>query len=787
MTDLLAAGGIGWLEILTFVGFIGAVITVSLVKSRKEESSEDYFLAGRKLTWWLIGFSLIASNISTEQFVGMNGSAFSNFGLAVASYEWMSAIVLVLVAWFFLPKFLKAGIYTMPEYLEYRYDKGARTVMAAILMFLYVAVFLATVLWSGATYLVDYFQINVIFENKFNMDYDTAMFYSKWAGVWAIAIVGAAYTIFGGLGAVVWADLIQGSALLIGGCIITFLGLAYIGDGSAMAGWQEVIDHGASNAKMDVVRPWNDPHMSWIAIFIGGMWIPNIFYWGLNQFITQRTLGAKSVHEGQKGILFAAFMKLLMPIAVAIPGVLAFYLVETEGNLVITNKDLCYSSFMRFVLQDHGWLVGLMIAAICGAVMSSFNAGINSASTVFTMDLYSKYFNKNADGKKQLKVGRIAAVIIVLVACVWTPLINKFDGVFSYIQEIWGFISPGIVAVFIVGMISKRVPRGIAKWAIILGVVLYGACRGPGWYLESQFPMTKQWMDEKSLLLCDKDYADKKWELVSDKNFKRDFKRAAVFEKINGKFRRNITRSEEAKKNFTKFAVEKLDQAKLNELTNKAYTWINTKGANGKNQELKDLKFSDDPKKDGQIRTALVYAYTKYFAPNKFTRKEVLDANGKPVLDANGKPKTVKKNYDDYLKSDLVDMAFVYGKGLMAKGFNVDSDLSLFSKTPAEKKAFLDKVRAGNTEAINQLAGYTTQFPDWGFYFSVTFLHHMLFVCIVLIVFMLIAGVVAPNKEPITMPTTNIDAKVRPSIYITGILVIAATVAVYAYFFSITK
>ena len=779
MTDLLAAGsGAGWLEILTFVGFIGAVITISLIKSRKEESSEDYFLAGRKLTWWLIGFSLIASNISTEQFVGMNGSAFSNFGLAVASYEWMSAIVLVLVAWFFLPKFLKAGIYTMPEYLEYRYDKGARTMMAAILMFLYVAVFLATVLWSGATYLVDYFQINVIFENKFNMDYDSAMFYSKWAGVWAIALVGAAYTIFGGLGAVVWADLIQGSALLIGGCVITFLGLSLIGDGSAMDGWQTVIDHGASNAKMNVVRPWNDPHMSWIAIFIGGMWIPNIFYWGLNQFITQRTLGAKSVHEGQKGIMFAAFMKLLMPIAVAIPGVLAFYLVETKGNLVITNKDVCYSSFMKYVLQDHGWLVGIMIAAICGAVMSSFNAGINSASTVFTMDLYSKYFNKNADSKKQLKVGRIAAVVIVLFACLWTPVIDKFSGVFAYIQEIWGFISPGIVAVFVVGMISKRVPRGIAKWAIILGVVLYGACRAPGWYLEGEFPMAKQWMDEKSKLICNKDYAEKKWDLVSDKNFVRDFKRAAVFEKINGKFRRNITRSEADKKNFSKYAVEKLSETQLNDLTNKAYTWINTKGDDGKNKKLKDLKFSDDSKKNESIRTALVYAYTTYFAPNKFTTKTVGEGEA---------AKKVKKSFDDYLKSDLVDMAFVYAKGLKTKGFGPKSSFELFKKTPAEKKEFLAKVRAGNVKAINALAGYTAEFPDWGFYFSVTFLHHMLFVCIVLIAFMLIAGVVAPNKEPITMPTTNIDAKVRPSIYITGIVVIAATAAVYAYFFSITK
>ena len=762
MTELLLAdaGSGNWLKIVTFVGFLGVVIAISLFKSRKEESSEDYFLAGRKLTWWLIGFSLIASNISTEQFVGMNGAAFSSTGLAIASYEWMSAIVLVLVAWFFLPRFLKAGIYTMPEYLEYRYDKGARTIMAIILMVLYVAVFLAAVLWSGATYLVDYFEINVLFEQKFNMDYDSAQFYARWAGVWAIALVGAAYTIFGGLSAVVWADLIQGSALIVGGSIITCLGLAMLGDGSVATGWSNVVNHAATNAKLNAIRPWNDPDMSWIAIFIGGMWIPNIFYWGLNQFITQRTLGAKSVHEGQKGVLFAAFMKILMPLAVAIPGVLAFYIVETRGNLTIASKDSCYSSFMKYVLEGHGWLIGLMIAAICGAIMSSFNAGINSASTVFTMDIYSKYINKNATSRQQLKIGRIAAIVIVVSACVWTPIINKFDGVFNYMQEIWGFISPGIVAVFVVGMLSKRVPRRIGKYALILGVLLYGCCRVPGWYLKSDFGKMDNWMNEKSKIISDKNYAATKLKLISNSDFKNDLKKATVFTALNGKFRRELRRNET--NTFADIKVENID---LNKLTDSCYQWMIQKDAEGKPREIKNYEFTaakGDTEAEDKIRKAMVYKFVEHFAPKKFAKG---------------------KNFSDYTKNaDLVSMAFAYAKDLKVQGFDIDSDLSEFAKADE----FIKRIKAGDSNAINALAGYTKQFPAWGHYFNITFLHHMLLVCLILIAIMLIAGVVCPNEKPIEMPKTNIDTTVKPIIYVLGCVVVCVVVGVYYYFYSIT-
>ena len=224
--------GLGVIDLVVFVLFMLAVIAISLYAGRKERGSEDYFLAGRSLTWPLIGFSLIASNISTEHFVGMAGAAFGRVGLALASYEWMSAICLVFVAWWLLPKFLKAGIYTMPEYLEWRYDSGTRTIMAIYLMVLYVICFLATVVFSGAVALNAIFDIHLFFENRFGLSPEKAQFWAMTAGIWAIGIIAASYTIYGGLKAVVWSDLLQGGALLLGGAIVAILGLRLIGPSS---------------------------------------------------------------------------------------------------------------------------------------------------------------------------------------------------------------------------------------------------------------------------------------------------------------------------------------------------------------------------------------------------------------------------------------------------------------------------------------------------------------------------------------------------------------------------
>jgi SSS family solute:Na+ symporter len=463
-------------DLLVFVAFMATVIAVSLYAGRREKSSEDYFLAGRSLGWGLIGFSLIASNISTEHFVGMAGQAFGRVGLAIASYEWMSAIVLVFVAWWLLPRFLKAGIYTMPEYLEYRYDSTARTTMAVFMLAAYVIVFLATVLFSGAVALNAVFDISGMLEVRMGMNAADAEFWANVSGIWLIGIIAGCYTIYGGLKAVVWSDLLQGGGLLIGGAIVAYLGLQLLGDGSLLAGWSNFREVNAD--KLHVVLPWNDPDVPWLAVFVGGLWIPNLFYWGLNQFITQRTLGAKSLAEGQKGVLFAASLKLLIPFIIVMPGIMAFQL---YGD-TIANGDKAYPYMISQVLPPY--LRGVMFAALTGAVMSSFNSGINSASTIFTIDLYKKFFKKNATPTEEVRVGRIATGVIVIVACLWAPVISGFEGVFNYIQEIWGFISPGIVAAFLVGMVFKKAPAIAGKGAMWLGLPLYALCRVPKWIMD---------------------------------------------------------------------------------------------------------------------------------------------------------------------------------------------------------------------------------------------------------------------------------------------------------------
>ena len=458
-----------WIDFVVFISFMVAVVSISLYAGRKEKTSEDYFLAGRKLTWYLIGISLIASNISTEHFVGMAGSAFGRIGLAVASFEWTAAITLVFVGWVLLPRFLKAGIYTMPQFLEFRYDRTTRTIMSIYVMGAYITALLATVLYSGALALNAVFDITGMFINNFGMSPERAEFWANFVGIWSIGIVAGAYTIYGGLKAVVWSDLLQGGALLIGGVIVTYLGFRLIGDGNLWHGWQSFSSHNAD--KLHVILPWNDPDVPSLAVFFGGLWIGHIYYWGCNQFITQRTLGAKSLAEGQKGILLAAFIKLFIPFIIVFPGIMAYQL---YGD-VITTGDKAYPYMITQILPAH--FRGIMFAALTGAVMSTFNSGLNSASTIFTIDIYKQFINKNASQERQVFIGRITTAVIVVVACIWAPVISNFQGVFMYLQEIWGYISPGIVAAFLFGLLFKKAPPLAAKGAMLIGLPLYGFCR----------------------------------------------------------------------------------------------------------------------------------------------------------------------------------------------------------------------------------------------------------------------------------------------------------------------
>lgn len=455
------------IDLVTFISFIVLVIGVSLYAGRKEETSEDYFLAGRGLTWWLIGLSLIASNISSEHFVGMSGKGFSSVGLAIASYEWIAAVTLVFVAVFFLPRFLRAGIYTIPEFLEYRFNRNARTLMAVLVIVFFVLVTLATVLYSGALAL----------HTIFGLD--------KVVGIWIIGGIAGAYTVYGGLKAVVWSDLIQATTLLIGGVVVTFLGFEAFG----IRFGQDLLE-GLEPSRMDninvgitsffevakdrlhTVLPANHPELPWVAVFIGGMWIPNIYYWGLNQFITQRTLAAKDLREGQKGILFGATLKLLIPFIVVFPGIMAYYL---YGDVMLAEgikQDEAYAYLLKEILPPG--LFGLMMAAIFGAVMSTIDSLLNSCSTIFTMDIFVPYFAKDDSQKNLVKVGRITTIVLVIFGCLWAPIVGSFDSLYDYIQKFSGLIQPGILAAFMFGLLWKKVPAKAIIGGILLNIPIYG-------------------------------------------------------------------------------------------------------------------------------------------------------------------------------------------------------------------------------------------------------------------------------------------------------------------------
>jgi SSS family solute:Na+ symporter len=442
---------LGWLDIAVFLAFFAVVVSVSMYKSRKEETSEDFFLASRGLVWPLIGLSLIAANISTEHFVGMAGQGAGVAGMAIASYEWMAAIVLILVAIFFLPKFLRSGIYTIPEYLEYRYNPTARAIMAFYTMVIYVGVTIAAVVYSGGL------TLQTLFGDLQNSNH---LIY----GVWVIGGIAALYTIWGGLKAVAWADLFQGSALIIGGAITMIIGFQAVG------GVDSFFDHNAD--KLHMILPSGHSVLPWTALVIG-LWIPNFYYWGLNQYITQRTLAAKTLRQGQLGIIFAAFLKLIIPFIIIFPGIMAYQL---YGNQMVgeSGTDAAYPLLIRNLVGPG--VRAFIFAAISGAVISSLASMLNSASTIFTMDLFKRHWKKDASQKAQIWMGRISSAVFVLVGCIIAPKLGdpNFQGIFTYIQEFQGYISPGILAVFVFGMIFKRAPANAGVTGLILTVPVYG-------------------------------------------------------------------------------------------------------------------------------------------------------------------------------------------------------------------------------------------------------------------------------------------------------------------------
>jgi SSS family solute:Na+ symporter len=590
-------------DILIFVAFVVTVVTVGMIKSRDEKGSEDYFLAGRGLSWWLIGFSLIASNISTEQFVGMSGNAASHVGLAIASYEWMAAITLVVVAFGFLPYFLRAGIFTMPEFLEYRYTGLARTIMAVATILIYLLL-LGSVTYSGAL------TIRTLAGNAgYHVGLGTASL--------VIGFIAMAYVTAGGLKACAWADLIQGSALIVGGAVIMWFAFQKLGSATEAAAvvnvhtgavsiHQLAPDAGAmerfwslNKTRMNMFLPSSDTVLPWTALMMG-LWIPNFYYWGLNQYITQRTLGSASLAQGQKGIVFSAFMKLLIPFVIVVPGIIAFNLysqqmrleargdtatslarylaanpstrfVETataptddqiaawpadryllaiypDANAIrdLTTRNpqvlpltqdafagITAGPYTIFITEDKSWaavnpglaaeidtfnqriadaartagaattsekliafkydtalaqllghvlpqrvgIVGFVLAALLGAVVSSLAAMLNAASTIFAMDVYRKFLSPKAEQQTVVRVGRISVVVFAAVAVLLAPQLGDpaiSNSIFTIIQEGQGFISPGILAVFVFGLVFRRAPAVCGTVGLLTNIVAYG-------------------------------------------------------------------------------------------------------------------------------------------------------------------------------------------------------------------------------------------------------------------------------------------------------------------------
>lgn len=505
------------LEVILFIIMVVGVISLGIWKSRDKDplskkGASDYFLAGRGLTWWLVGFSLIAANISTEQFVGMTGSASNWLGMAIASYEWMAALTLIVVAFWFLPRFLKAGLYTIPEFLQYRFDGVARLAMAIPAIVTLVFVTTSSVIFSGAKVVSEYYNTVPVLNNL------TAV-------CWMIAAFAAIYVFIGGLKACAWTDLVWGVSLILGGVIVMVLAFSQLAEKPAEeliltkvqnsnatvedlqnAGpWERfmLLNDGVdgeaevrngpnlSGGKVHMVRPKEDSDIPWTALLIG-LWIPNFFYWGLNQYIVQRTLGSKSLAEGQKGIVFAAALKLIIPFIVVIPGILAFNLFSADlfnASTGAYDYDRSFGVLMRNLIKPLPWLSWFVLAALCGAVISSLASMLNSASTIATMDLYAK-FSGQTDQRKLVKVGRFFVVLFVVLAGFVAPMLDQFTSIFAYIQEFQGFISPGILAVFIFGFFSPRTPRYFGAVGIGVNVVSYAAFKwliGPwltsnGWW-----------------------------------------------------------------------------------------------------------------------------------------------------------------------------------------------------------------------------------------------------------------------------------------------------------------
>ncbi|MBB4660400.1 sodium:solute symporter family transporter [Parvularcula dongshanensis] len=430
------------------IGLFALALFVSRERPGHKKNTEDYFLAGKALPWWAIGASLIAANISAEQIIGMSGSGFA-VGLAIASYEWMAAITLVIVGKFFLPIFLERGIVTMPQFLEGRFGPSVKYVMSVFWLVLYTVVNLTTIMWLGAT------AVNTLT----GLD----MFW----GMAALGAFAAAYSLYGGLKAVALTDIVQVVLLVFGGILITWIALnEFSGGQGALEGFAEM--QARLPERFDMILSRDNPeyqNLPGIGVLIGGLWIMNLSYWGFNQYIIQRALGAKSIREAQAGVLFAGFLKLLMPFIIVLPGIAAVVLAPE-----IDRPDQAYPAMMAMTPVG---IRGLIFAALIAAIVSSLGSMMNSISTIFTLDLVRPLLMPNAPEGRLVTIGRsVSFAALVLALFLATPLLGNSPQVFQNIQNWTGLFTPGVVAIFFLGMFWKRATEIGGLFAVVSSVVL---------------------------------------------------------------------------------------------------------------------------------------------------------------------------------------------------------------------------------------------------------------------------------------------------------------------------
>jgi len=462
------------IDILVFSLYILSILFLGLWVSREkkghQKNSSDYFLASRALPWWAIGASLIASNISAEQVIGMSGSGFA-IGLAIASYEWMSALTLIIVAKYFLPVFLKKKIFTMPQFLEYRYNRNVRTSLAVFWLLVYVFINLTSVLYLGALALKTLMNLPLIY------------------GVIGLALFSSLYTIYGGLKAVAWTDVLQVTILILGGLLTCVLALKAIGAGDGIwAGLTTLVNDLPDKFTM-ILKPGQIlipqtgggvrdafQDLPGLSVLLGGMWIANLFYWGCNQYITQRALAARDIRQARSGLAFAGYLKLLMPLLVVIPGIAAYYLVQHPALIpagaepLVTKPDNAYPWLLNTFIPSG--LKGLAFAALIAAIVSSLSSMVNSTATLFSMDIYKQIIHKKASERQLVRTGRIASLVALVIAITIAPQLSSLDQAFQYIQEFTGFFSPGIFCIFLYGLFWKKTRSKAALWGAVISLPL---------------------------------------------------------------------------------------------------------------------------------------------------------------------------------------------------------------------------------------------------------------------------------------------------------------------------